>query len=103
MEQRCRRHWHATAFELAMVDLVLIIGFLDLWPNITWSQQVVEVGVDYLSYDFNDSATLWEMPDRIDVDVDTFFFSLFPKFCRRILLVIVRNKLCRVLTLLIRI
>ena len=86
-----------------MEDLVLIIGFLDLGPDVTRFEQFVETGIKNFGYDFDDGATFWEMPNRINVDVNAFLFSLLPKLGYRVLLVIIWNELCCVFTFCIRV
>ena len=103
MEQRGRLHCHSTALELAVVNLVLIIGFLDLRPDVTRFEQVVELGINNLGYDFDDCAAFWEVPNRINVNIDTFLFSLLPKLGRRVLLFIIWDELCCVFTFCIRV
>ena len=86
-----------------MVNLVLIIGFLNLGPDVTRFEQIVEAGINNFGYDFDDCAAFWEVPNRINVDVYTFLFSLLPKLGSRVLLVIVWDELCCIFTFCIRV
>ena len=86
-----------------MVDLVLIIGFLNLGPDVTRFEQIVEAGINNFGDDFDDCAAFWEVPNRINVDVYTFLFSLLPKLGSRVMLVIVWDELCCVFTFCIRV
>ena len=98
MQESGRGHCHAAAFQLAVVDLILVCRFTQLWPDIFRLKQVIQFIIDYLRDHFHNSDVLREVLDAIDIDVDSLLFSLFPELSGGILLLVVRDELRSVLT-----
>lgn len=66
-----------------------------------WLQQVVEVSVDHFGDNFYDSDVLREMSNGVDVNVNTVFLGVLPELGSRVLFFVVRDELCRVLSVLL--
>ena len=66
-----------------------------------WLQQVVEVSVDHFGDNFYDSDVLREMSNAVDVNVNTVFLGVLPELGSRVLFFVVRDELCRVLSVLL--
>ena len=86
-----------------MEHLILIRRLFEFWPDLLGTQHVLQVVVNDLGYDLDQSHILGEVSNTIDINVYTFLFRVFPELSCSVLLFIVWDELGCVLTILIRI
>ena len=85
-----------------MERLILVAGFSELWPNITRCEQLPLVSIDYLRNHLNDGHVLREVPDFVNIDIYSLLFFFLPEIRRRVLFLIVRDKLSCILSVSVR-